>query len=78
MLARFEDRAAIGALTFEDARGVMQTMRKDVKLGFAPGDKPAIIPDESVALIEGRKRHGELREDAIEEANQGAATRGQH
>ena len=36
----------------------MKAVRQDMQFGVAPWDKRAIIPNESVALIEGRDTHG--------------------
>src|SRR5208283_1359073 len=60
MLARFENTAIIGALPFEDAGGIMKTMRENMQLGVLPGDKVAVHPDEAVALVEGQNGHRSL------------------
>ena len=43
----------------------MQAVGEDMKLRVAPGNKAAIKPNKTVALIEGRKRHGKLRESGV-------------
>jgi hypothetical protein len=57
MLARFENAAVIGALALEDAGGIMKTVRKNMELGFFPGGKVAVHPDETIALVEGHNGH---------------------
>jgi hypothetical protein len=60
MLGGFEDHAAIGALALEHARGIVEGMRQDVDLGLLPGNEVPVIPDPTVALIEGGCRHRSL------------------
>ncbi len=35
----------------------MKPMRENMQLCIPPGNERAVVPDETVALIEGRKRH---------------------
>jgi hypothetical protein len=59
MLAAFEDLAGIGALPFEHAAGVMQSMGEHVELGVGPRHDLAIVPNDPVALVKGQS-HGVL------------------
>ena len=52
MLGRLEDLAAIGALALEDGAGVMQRVGQNMRLGVAPGDELAVVPDPAVAIVE--------------------------
>ncbi len=60
MLGRLEDRAAIGALAFENRAAVMQGVGEDMNLGVAPGRQLAVEPNPSVSIVECLARHGVL------------------
>ncbi len=48
VLRQLEDLAAIGALAFEYAAGIMQAVGEHVHLGVSPVDERAIVPDLAV------------------------------
>ena len=51
MLPAFENLPVVGPLTLEDAGGVVQAMREDMYVGFAPRHQLAVHPDQPVAII---------------------------
>src|SRR5579863_6429177 len=53
MIVEAEYLALVDALAFEDAARVMQPVVQDVQVGIAPGNQPAVVPDEAVAVVEG-------------------------
>jgi hypothetical protein len=54
MFGDFENLAAISALAFENAGGIVQSMREDVELGIFPRHERTVHPDETVTLVEGQ------------------------
>jgi hypothetical protein len=60
MFGRFENRAAIGALAFEDRAAIMHGVGQHVNLRVAPGQQSAVHPDQTVAIVESLTRHGIL------------------
>ncbi len=53
---RLEDLAPIGSLALEDTACIMQAMRQNVEIGVAPGNQRAVVPDNTVTIIE--RKHG--------------------
>jgi hypothetical protein len=60
MLGALEDLAAIGALALEHAGAVMKPVREHMDLGVPPRHEGAVVPDPTVALVEGDDGHAAL------------------
>src|SRR5579871_1631942 len=53
MLLELVNAPGIDSLAFEDAGGVVQAVREHMGFRFAPGHELAVIPDGTVAIVEG-------------------------
>ena len=58
MIFEAEYGAAVDTLAFEHATRIMQPVGQHMQLGVAPGNEAAVIPDEAVAVVEGKHGHG--------------------
>src|SRR5262249_7472959 len=54
VLGELEDLPAVGPLALEYGAGIVQGMAQHVDVGLAPGNEPAVQPDETVAVVIGR------------------------
>ena len=54
VIVEAEHLAVVDALAFEHATRIMQPVGQHMQLGIAPGDEAAVIPDEAVAIVEGK------------------------
>src|SRR5215510_5803455 len=57
MLGALKDLAAISALTFEYAAGVVQSVGQDVDVGLVPGHELSIIPNDPLKAVIGLRSH---------------------
>ncbi|MCY1241576.1 hypothetical protein D9M72_544840 [compost metagenome] len=57
MLGQLENFTAISTLALEYGARIVQTVSQHMYLRILPGDKLAILPDKSVALIEWNRSH---------------------
>jgi hypothetical protein len=57
MAAAFKNHPVIGALSLEYRRGIMKAMGENVDFGVLGAGECAIVPNETVAVVEGSIRH---------------------